>query len=366
MKYIWQHPEWPNFTWDDKAVAKNAYVVEASRLVGEVQHLDAVDKTATIVDLMVAEAVTTSQIEGENFDREDVRSSIRNQLGLNQSPEAVKNHKANGIASLMISIWNNFEEPLTAERLCSWQDMLIVDLHQRAINDVGMWRTSPEPMQIVSGYHGREKIHYEAPPSIDVPKEMTQFIKWFNSSRDMNGVVRAGISHLYFECIHPFSDGNGRVGRAIAEVALSQELKHPALLSLSTAIEANRQAYYDALSRASCGGLDITEWLYWFSDLLMEAQLLAKKQVKCVLAKAKFWDNYSEQLNARQTKVIQRMLREGVSGFEGGMSAKKYGSITGCSKATATRDLVHLLQLGAVKKLDGSGRSTRYDIQLPL
>ncbi len=367
MTYIWQKPGWPNFIWDTDAVDQiaYAYALEASRLVGEVKHLSNANKSDALIDLMVSEAVKTSQIEGEKYDREDVRSSIRNQLGLSLTPENVRDPNANGIAALMISVRDHFAEPLTAERLCRWQDTIIVGRFEREKIDVGKWRTHPEPMQIVSGAIGKEKIHFEAPPSSRMPAEMNRFIAWFNGSQNQKGAVRAGVAHLYFECIHPFSDGNGRVGRAISEIALSQELGHPVLMSLSTTIQERQQEYYDALSRASLGGLDITEWLMWFTDLVLESQRQAKEQIAYVLSKARFWDVHSDMLSARQAKVLGRMFREGPNGFKGGMSAQKYAKITECSKATATRDLGELLKMGAIKKLEGGGRSTRYDIRLP-
>ena len=365
MRYIWQQKQWPNFTWDNNALDQHAYALEASRLVGEVQHLSKTEKTDALIDLMVSEAVKTSQIEGEHFDREDVRSSIRNQLGLNATPDTVRDPNANGVASLMISVRDHFAAPLTEDSLCAWQDMIMVGDYHRAMQDVGNWRTSTEPMQVVSGPIGREKIHYEAPPSSQIPAEMARFIKWFNNSREMKGALRAGVAHLYFECIHPFADGNGRIGRAICGSALSQELGHPALLSLSTTIEGRKQEYYDALSGASRGSLDITEWLVWFTGMVLDSQRQAKEQVAYVLAKAHFWGTYADRFNERQLHVLKRMLREGHEGFEGGMSAQKYAKITGCSKSTATRDLTELLQMGATRMLAGSGRSTRYDIQFP-
>lgn len=367
MPYVWQQADWPEFTWDAEVVDRGAYAyaLEAGGLIGEAKHLAEDVKTDALIDLMVSEAVTTSQIEGETFDRADVRSSIRNQLGLNATPELVRDPRANGVAGLMVSVREHFAEPLTAGRLCEWQDQVIVDRFTRARLPVGRWRDDPQPMQIVSGAYGREKVHYEAPPSHQVSAEMERFISWFNASRDLKGAVRAGVAHLYFECIHPFADGNGRVGRAISEVALAQELGHPALLSLSTSIQSNRQAYYDALNAASRGGLDITKWLVWFIDLTLAAQKDARRQIGYVLAKARFWDRHGARLNERQTIVLNRMLREGPEGFKGGMSAQKYSRLTGCSKATATRDLAELLKMGVFRKLDGGGRSTRYDVRLP-
>lgn len=365
MTYIWQRAEWPGFTWDSDAVDQIAYeyALDAGRLAGEVEHLPEAGRTDALVDLMVAEAVKTSQIEGEVYDREDVRSSIRNQLGLNPSPEAVRDPKANGVAELAVSVREHFAEPLTEGRLCEWQDRIIVDRHARRILDVGRWRTGP--MQIVSGAIGRERVHYEAPPPEWIPAEMERFLDWFNGSRGLKGAVRAGVAHLYFECIHPFSDGNGRVGRAISDVALSQELGHPAILSLSTTIEARGRDYYDALGRGSRGGMDITEWLVWFTGVVRASQSQARDQIAYALSKARFWDLHAGRLNGRQARILERMFREGRAGFKGGMGAQKYARIAGCSKATATRDLAGLLEMGAFRRLGGGGRSTRYDIQLP-
>ena len=367
MAYIWQEAGWPNFTWNVAAFDDRvyAYALEAGRLVGEVQRLSEEEKTDVMIDRMVSEAVKTSQIEGESLDRDDVRSSIRNHLGLNANFVTVRDQRADGAAALMISVRDHFAEPLTEQRLCEWQDRIIVGRYERGKLEVGKWRTLAEPMQVVSGAIGKTKIHYEAPPSAQVPAEMKSYIEWFNGSRNLKGAVRAGVAHLYFECIHPFSDGNGRVGRAISETALSQEIGHPALLSLSTTIQSRRQEYYDALSRASQGSLDITEWLVWFTEMVLDSQREAKAQIAFVLSKARFWDTYVDKLNERQTKILDRMFREGAEGFKGGMSAQKYSRITKCSKATATRDLAELLRMGAFKKLEGGGRSTRYEIQLP-
>ena len=367
MTYIWQRPNWPNFTWDSQVVDEYAYTyaLEAGSLTAEVMHLPENQKVDALIDIMVSEAIKTSQIEGENYDRQDVRSSIRNQLGLTPAPEPVRDPKANGIAALIISVQKHFAEPLTEDRLCEWQNRLIVEKYERRKLDVGKWRPNPEPMQIVSGAIGMEKVHYEAPPSARVPVEMERFIQWFNGSRSMKGIARAGVAHLYFECIHPFSDGNGRIGRALSEIALSQELSHPVLMSLSTTIQGKRQEYYNALSRASQGDVDITEWMIWFSGLVLESQQQAKTLVGFALSKARFWDTYAEQLNDRQQKALTRMFREGPEGFKGGMSARKYVKITDCSKATATRDLAELVKSGALKKQDGGGRSTHYEIVLP-
>ena len=368
MAFIWQQKNWPNFTWNNKPIeqSSNQFVTIANQLVGKVSDLSKDEESEVLVDLMVSETVKTSQIEGENYNRDDVRSSIRNQLKLNNKPEKVGDPKANGIASLMVSVREYFADPLTAQRLYDWQDKIIVSPHDRRWIDVGKWRTHKEPMLIVSGAFGKEKTHYEAPPSDQVPAEMVRFINWFNNSKYLSGPIRAGIAHLYFECIHPFADGNGRVGRAISELALSQSLGHPVLMSLSTTIMDRQSEYYDALKLSSQGTLDITKWLVWFTTLILDSQRQAIEQIEFVLSKARFWDKHNSQLNDRQSKVIARMLREGPDNFIGGMSANKYGKITKCSKATATRDMAELLKIGAFQKLNGGGRSTRYKVNLPV
>ena len=368
MTYIWQRKEWPNFTWDNEVVEQNAsqFTIEANRLFGKVNDLPEVEKTTVIVDLMVSEALNTSLIEGEYFSWSDLHSSIRNHLNLNADPEKVYDTKANGIASLMVSVPEHFADDLTAQQLCEWQNKIIVNPYDRRRLDFGKWRTHKEPMLIVSGAFGREQIHYVAPPSDQVPAEMEQYINWFNDSQNLPGLVRAGIAHLYFECIHPFADGNGRVGRAISEIALSQSLGYPVLMSLSTTILDKQSEYYNALKLSSQGTLDITKWLVWFTNLVLDSQKQAIDQIGFVLSKARFWDKYNPQINERQSKVIERMLRNGPNGFKGSMSADKYCKIAKCSKATATRDLSALLKIGAFQKLNGGGRSTRYVVNLPV
>ena len=221
-------------------------------------------------------------------------------------------------------------------------------------------------MLIVSGAWGKEKIHYEAPPSDQVPAEMARYIDWFNGCTHLPGPIRAGIAHQYFESIHPFGDGNGRVGRAIAETALSQSLGFPVLMSLSTAIMSKRAEYYDALEHSGKGSVDITKWLKWFTNLVLDSQTQAITQIEFVLSKARFWDKYNSQINDRQSKVIARMLRDGPDQFKGGMSARKYCKITKCSITTATQDISNLLKIGAFQQLAGGDQSPRYNVNLPV
>ncbi|WP_432710301.1 Fic family protein, partial [Pedobacter sp.] len=271
------------------------------------------------------------------------------------------------IADLMVDLRKTYEQKLTRNHLFAWHTLL---LSSEPNMKVGVWRDHPEPMQVISGALGKEKVHFEAPPSAKVPQEMDGFIAWFNESGP-GGVseikqapVRAAIAHLYFESIHPFEDGNGRIGRAIAEKALSQGVGRPVLLSLSKIIEANRRNYYTALEAAQ-QSMEITAWLKYFLSVIIAAQQDTEDQVDFVLKKTMFFDRYREQFSERQLKVIKRVLEEGPKGFEGGINASKYGAMTKVSKATATRDLQDLLAMGAIIPFgEGGGRSTRYQLGL--
>jgi Fic family protein len=369
--YNWQQQDWPHFRYDLSSVydVLIAIAEKAGLLQGKIAHLLKDQQIETMIDLMVEEAVKTSAIEGEFINRPDVRSSIRNQLGLNKKIIRVNDHRAKGIAELMIDVNNTFKQALTVEKLFDWHLMLLsasTTPHLR----VGYWRTHEDSMDIVSEHNGRRVTHFEAPPSASVPAEMDEFISWFNSTAPGKSAaikfapVRAAIAHLYFETIHPFEDGNGRIGRAIAEKALSQGFGYPVTFSLSQAIDAKKKLYYSALHTASKSN-EITEWINYFLHMILESQILIEKQINFILFKSKFFDTFQNDLNDRQFKVIGRMFEAGIKGFEGGMSAKKYMAITDTSKATATRDLQDLLMLGAIRQM-GSGRSVRYEINFDL
>jgi Fic family protein len=318
-----------------------------------------------ITQTLIAEAIKTSAIEGEFFSRQDVVSSIRNRLGLNVIQENVKDKKAQGAAELVVDVRNSYAEPLTEEKLFEWHRILLKQ--SRHIN-TGAWRKDDAPMQVISGTIGRETVHFEAPPSARVPKEMKDFIKWFNDTAPggkkeiKNAPVRSAIAHLYFETIHPFEDGNGRIGRAIAEKALSQTIDRPVLLSLSATIERNKKDYYKALSNAQKSN-EVTDWVIYFTKVVLQAQQETKNMIGLTLKKTKFFDKHKEQLNERQLKAINKMLEALPEGFEGGMTAKKYMSITRASKATATRDLQELAET-AVLLQQGGGRGVHYNLNI--
>jgi Fic family protein len=365
MKYNWQLPEWPLFSFETTDVQPLIleFAKETGEINGIIQGLPNHLKQETLLQLMMSEALKTSEIEGEYISHEDVLSSLRNNLGLNDLPIPVKDRRATGIAQLMTEVRKSFQEPLTINTLKTWHGLLMAGT--RNINP-GDWRKGNAPMQVISGAVGREVVHYEAPPSEKVPAEMKAFIEWYNSAifplkgEIAEGVLKSAIAHLYFESIHPFDDGNGRIGRAVAEKALSQSINRPVMLSLSKTIEKNKKDYYNALKEAQ-RSLNITSWITYFTLVILDAQKDAKYMVQFTLKKAQFFDRYKDELNERQTKAVLKIMEQGVDGFEGGMTARKYMSITRASKATATRDLQQLYDLGVFTR-DGGGRSVRYQL----
>jgi Fic family protein len=367
MVYNWQQEDWPDFKFDLQEVDDFmfAFASETGNISGMLNAMSEEMKLETIINTMVAEAIKTSEIEGEYFSRQDVMSSIRNNLGLNKNLDNVKDKKAQGVGKLMVDVRDSYSAPLTEAKLFSWHEMLMADSKNI---EIGKWRTHIEPMQVVSGAWGKERVHFEAPPSADVPKEMARFISWFNDTAPggdkeiKKAPIRSAISHLYFESIHPFEDGNGRIGRAIAEKAISQTLQRPVLLSLSRAIEADKNAYYTALKKGQENN-NITSWIKYFVDTILSAQKQTSQLIEFTLKKTKFFDRFKGILNERQLKVIQRMMDAGPEGFEGGMNANKYVSISKVSKATATRDLQVLSEAKAFIS-QGGGRSTRYVLNL--
>ena len=367
--YNWQQKDWPNFQYSLQAIDNElfSFAETTGKVKGILGALPQQTQTEAIIDTMVAEAIKTSEIEGEFLSRKDVMSSIRKNLGLVTGPEYITDKKAAGIGELMIDVRNSYNEKLTKEKLFAWHQMLMKGT--RGIQ-VGAWRTHTEPMQVVSGALGKQTVHYEAPPSDRVPAEMDQFISWFNDTAPgaakaiKKAPVRSAIAHLYFETIHPFEDGNGRIGRAIAEKALSQGMGQPALLSLSTAIEKKKSDYYTALQQAQSAN-EITEWIDYFVRAVLTAQTDAETLIDFTLKKTQYFDRWKDQLSERQLKVIRHMLEEGPGGFQGGMNASKYTGITKASKATATRDLQDLLAKGAIALLgEAGGRSTSYRVNL--
>lgn len=364
--YNWQYKNWPHFSYKTDAIQSIvvSFAEEFGAMSGLVTALNDDLKQEALIEILIAEAIKTSEIEGEYMSRVDMMSSIKRNLGFKDST-IVRDKRVAGIAKLMIDVRTSYNKNLSIPMILEWHHTL---MHAFPNINAGHWRSGHEPMQIVSGAYGREMVHYEAPPFSEVSSEMKRFVDWYNEAeletidKVSTALVKSAITHLYFESIHPFEDGNGRIGRALAEYALSNTLQSPVLLSISKVIEKNKAQYYDALKSAQ-RDLEITEWIIYFSNVILHAQIEAKQLIEFTVKKVKYFDRYNDQLNDRQLKVINRMFEAGVEGFEGGMTAKKYIAITKASKATATRDLQHLQEIGALS-LQGGGRSTRYELIL--
>lgn len=368
MKWIWQQPDWPDFRYDKSALEDREieFRLNSERLAGRFDALPMASQEDATIDLMLSEAIKTSAIEGEDLDRESVRSSLVSLITSDTLPD-ISDHKAAGAASLLVDVRKNWQTSLTHELLGKWQSMAVPEQRYTLILR-GAYRNDPSPMQIVSGPYGREKVHYEAPPATQVPEEMAIFLHWYNQTGPLNrdkrlpGIARAGIAHLWFEVVHPFDDGNGRVGRAIADHALSQSLGYPTTACLATAIEADKKTYYLQLEKASRGYLDVSTWLDYFADRVIRAQKIAREEVDFVLAKTRFYETHGDQLNDRQARMVSRVFAEGRKGFEGGITTKKYEAITKCPNRTASRDLSDLVAKGIIVPLPGGGRTTRYEL----
>ena len=365
--YNWEQKDWRQFQYNEiefTAVALN-FMALAGESQGYIQSLSGNEQAETVLSVLVKEAIKTSAIEGEFLSRVDLISSIRKNLGHPTPSYRIKDKRAEGIAILLVKARENVGADLTEMQLFEWHKLLMMG--NNAINS-GQYRSHSEPMQVISGAIGKEIIHFVAPPSAQVPAEMQTLFKWFNETKPNgkqaipNLLIRAAIAHLYFETIHPFEDGNGRIGRIIAEKVLAQGLKRPILMSLSTAIEADKNAYYAALKEARRTN-DVTAWIHYFSETILKAQQDFIVTINFLVKKTTFFDKHQSQLNAAQTKVINRMLEDGETVSLGGMNANKYQSITRVSKATATRHLQDLVEKGILIAHKG-GRSTNYQVNL--
>jgi Fic family protein len=366
MFWNWQQPDWPNFAYDPARLqtAEARFLRGSGVIVGAMLHVDGEQKQALTIDLIAQETVDSSAIEGEILDRASVQSSLAKHLGIKADHRRVSPAEA-GAAELMANVWRTFADPLTEAMLFDWHAMLMSG--RRDIGEVGCYRTGIEPMQIVSGPLHAPRVHYEAPPSDRVPSEMAAFIAWFNdtapnATKPLSAIMRAGIAHIWFESIHPFEDGNGRIGRAIAEKALAQAIEQPSLTALAETIHRHRKDYYEHLHRGSISN-QIDEWLAWFADIALEAQERTLKRVRFLIAKTRMLDRLSGHINERQEKALLRMFAEGPDGFRGGLSAKNYRTITDAATATVTRDLAELVRLGALRR-EGERKSTRYYLVL--
>jgi len=364
--WIWQRPEWPEFYWDSARLARplaNARRAQGE-LIGMARLLDPDSDLRAQLEVLTSDGVATSAIEGERLDPNAVRSSLARRLGLPTAGLPAPPRSVEGLVDVLIDATQKLDKPLTVKMLGNWQASLFPTGRSGLTKiRVGQLRGTAR-MQIVSGPIGKQLVHYEAPPRTRLERELKRFVQWFNAPpADLDGLLRAGVAHAWFELIHPFEDGNGRVGRALLDRALAQdESRSVRLYSLSARFMAARNEYYDALQALSRGTLDATDLLRWFLDQIVAACADSAHTVERVLAKARFWMRHGQsRLNVRQQKALNALLDAGPDGFVGGMTNKKYGHLNRVSPATAQRDLADLAVRG-VLKAQGGGRSARYEL----
>jgi len=365
--YIWQLKSWPTLTWDtDKLLSPLGECrLLQGKLLSKVGGLGMTLDHQAQAEILVEEAIKTSAIEGEQLDVRSVRSSVARRLGLPSAGLPV-DRRIDDLVSVLVDATQNFDKPLTHGRLWGWQAALFPSGYSGMHKiKVGGWRDSEEPMRVVSGPIGREKIHFEAPPAEVLDAEMGRFLSgWNDSLGKVEGLVRAALMHLWFVTVHPFDDGNGRIARALTDMALAQHDKQRVrYYSLSTQIMAEREGYYDILEKTQKGSGDITDWLVWFMGCFARAIEKSEDIMNGVFSKVEFWKTHAQdQLTERQKKVINRLLDEGPEGFVGGLTTKKYASMTLASRATAFRELDQLMELGILERI-GLGRAVRYELK---
>lgn len=362
--YIHQLKAWPDFIWNREQIINllSSTRHKQGRLIGRMENLGFSLQSEAMLETMTLEALKSNEIEGEILDADQVRSSLARRLGLDVAGIIPSDRSVDGVIEVMLDATQGYLAPLTEERLFSWHAALFPTgrIGLRKIN-VGDWRNSGEPMQVVSGAMGREKVHYEAPSDEIVPKEMANFLKWFNSRTEIDPVIKAAIAHLWFVTIHPFEDGNGRLARTIADMQLTRaDGIVQRFYSMSAQIRKERKAYYDILEKTQKGTLDITEWIEWFLECLDRAIDYSDIVLAKVLNKAKYWELLAtKKINDRQRLIINKLL----DNFEGKLTTTKYAKITKCSSDTALRDIQNLIEQEVMVKEVGGSRSTSYSLK---
>jgi Fic family protein len=362
--YIHDLNNWPNFRWSHERIAEPLAAVSRrqGRLIGRMEALGFQLRAEAVLESLTEEVTKSSEIEGEMLDRRQVRSSIARRLGLDIGALAPSDRYVEGVVEMMLDATQGYDQPLTEARLFGWHAALFPTGYGGMSKiKVGAWRTDRSgPMQVVSGPLGHETVHYEAPTASRLQAEMGAFLDWFNTGPSLDSVLKAAVAHLWFVTIHPFEDGNGRIARAIADMALARSEESPRrFYSMSAQIRAERKGYYDILEATQKGDLDITAWLQWFLACLDRAFGGAEITLAVVLTKARFWEAMASQpINDRQRTVLNRVL----DGFEGKMTSSKWAKLTKSSQDTALRDIDDLVKRGILVKDEGGGRSTSYSI----
>lgn len=365
-QYLWQRPNWTNFRWKDESLlaALGRCRLLQGKLLGRLSGLGLSLENTAQMEIITEETLTTAAIEGENLNLNTVRSSVAEKLGL-PAVGLSRDRHVDGLVEVLLDATKNFDSPLDVKRLWSWHAALFPTSYSGMHKiPAGKWR-GEKPMQVVSGPLGRETVHFEAPPFNRISSEMKDFLKWFRESRgDLEGLLRAAMTHFRFVTIHPFADGNGRIARALTDMALAQDDgQRIRYYSLSSQIMAERKSYYDVLERCQKGNGDITEWLAWFLDCFCKAIDRSETLLATVLDRTHFWKMHDQKfISERQRKIINRMLDEGRGGFVGGLTTRKYVSLADVSRATAFREINYLVEIGMLKLNPGRGRNASYDL----
>lgn len=362
--YIHQKEDWPHFVWNTDELMRQLGEVRnlQGRLVGRMETMGFDLRNEAILGALTLDVLKSSEIEGELLSPDQVRSSIARKLGMDISGAVPSDRNVDGVVEMMVDANKHCFDPLTADRLFGWHNALFPAGYSGMYKiTVANWRKDTTgPMQVVSGAMGKEKVHFEAPPAEKVPKEMEQFLKWFNQDATIDLVLKAAIAHLWFVTVHPFEDGNGRITRALTDLLLAQsDESTQRFYSLSAQIREDRKGYYQILEQTQQGGMDITPWLRWFLDCLLKALKATNQTLNTVLFKAEFWKTHAKtSMNERQVKVLNKLL----DGFEGKMSSSKYAKIAKCSRDIAIRDINDLIKKNVLEKQSAGGRSTHYDV----
>ena len=357
--YIWQNTDWPRFMWDDSQVSPllNSVQERQARLLGMLSALGFDLQKQTALESMTEDVVRSSEIEGELLNRDSVRSSIARHLGVTLPSAGSSDHYTEGIVQVAVDAVKNCNMPLDKERLFNWHAALFPTgrsgMYRITVAD---WRQGEEPMLVVSGAMGKERVHYEAPPSSVVPREMGRFMQWFNGNQPTNQLLKAAIAHLWFVAVHPFDDGNGRLTRTLTDMLIARGTGMQCY-SVSAEILKSRKDYYAILERTTCGDTDVTEWLLWFLQRIKAAIITSEQSLSGVLRKTEFWNSHANtEFNERQRKIINRLY----DGFEGPLTSSKWAKICHCSPDTALRDITSLIEKGVLVKAPSGGRNTHY------
>ncbi|MCM1519762.1 MAG: Fic family protein [Lachnoclostridium sp.] len=363
-RYIWQLEDWPDFSWDSEALLEP--IGKLNRMLGllngRMSMLGFSDRSRSLLSTMTEELITSSEIEGVMLNPQSVRSSIARRLGIEDDGLLVEDHYVEGLVDVMLDAVRNCRKPLTDERLFGWHAALFPlgrsGMHRITVAD---WRKGDEPMRVVSGAFGHEKVHYEAPESGIIPAEMSRLINWCNTA-DISPLIMAAVAQLWFVTVHPFDDGNGRISRTLADMFLARlDIESARYYSMSAEINRNKKSYYEALERAQKGNVDITEWILWFFGSLDSAIDRAINIIEKAMQKGAYWDRFRNvNINERQRKIINRLW----DGFDGKLTSSKWAKVCSCSQDTALRDINDLIAKGMLRNSGEGGRSVNYLLNL--